>query len=234
MKNSNKRYIVTAVALLVLVPAKVLFAGEITEYDNLNFITYQSGKNIKGYYRAINGIFSCQFMFMADQDLKSRDETGVVKVPIKTFDFVPHKNAYSYGARDPRSDITGELYLYKGELALKTDSPHGGCRSSAGFFGAEPGERGASRFSATKTYPSLGIGVVARKSFLYENPGNGKQRSYVTAGDYVTLIRNANGFTYVRFVNPDMQIDDDDKRKVTTGWVHSSDLMNPFPPASQE
>jgi hypothetical protein len=213
----------------------IAIAGTATVYDELNLITYQSGADIVGYYSARENMFSCEFLFMTNKGFGAQSADGTDVLPMKTFDFVPHKSTFSYAQRDPRAEIDGTLYLHDEELALKTERPHGGCQSAAGLFNAAPGERGASQYSATKQFEAVGIAVSMKKTYFYERPGMGKRRQYILSGDLVTLLRRRDGYSYARYVNPDMAIDETDPRKVVFGWLRSDNLTNPFPasPASE-
>jgi hypothetical protein len=51
---------------------QITLAGVATEYDGLNFVTYQSGDDIFGYYRAHDNAFSCEFLFIANTQLSNR------------------------------------------------------------------------------------------------------------------------------------------------------------------
>lgn len=212
-----------------MLPAGAALAGVATEYDEINLTTYQSGDDIFGYYLAHDDMFSCGFFFMSNSSVGVKSADGTRVLPLNTFDFVPHKNQFSYEQRDRRAEIGGTLYLHGKELALKTAKPHGGCLSAAGIFNASPGERGANQYTAIKTFDAIGIAVATRKSFFYKKSGLGRQKQYLVAGDIVTLISRRNGYSYVRFVNPDMSIDEDDPRKVTFGWLRDDDLADPFP-----
>jgi hypothetical protein len=221
--------------LLFAMTGRIAAAGVATTYDEMNLVTYRSGDDIVGYYRAHNEVFSCSFLFMANArvGMKEDGETNVLRM--QTFNFTPHKNTFAYAQRDPRAEITGTLYLFDNEIAIKTDRPHGGCQSAAGLFNAAPGERGASQYSAAKRFNAIGISISTRKTYFYDRPGAGKRRQYILAGDLVTLLSRRNDYLYARYVNPDMGIDETDPRKVVYGWLRSGDLMNPFPtsPASE-
>ncbi|MDR8395032.1 hypothetical protein NE850_01665 [Paraburkholderia sp. USG1] len=229
MKNSNRIFFIFITLCLIMPFCRMATAGVATTYDELNLVTYQSGQDIVGYYRAHEPPFSCEFLFMANRDHGVKSADGTEALQMKTFDFVPYKNTFSYAQRDPRAEIGGTLYLRDNEIALKTDHPHGGCQSAAGLFNAAPGERGGSQYSATKRFDAVGIAVSVEKSYFYEKPGIGRRRQYILPGDLVTLLSRRNGYSYARYVNPDMAIDETDSRKVVSGWLRNSDLANPFP-----
>ncbi|MFM0296840.1 MULTISPECIES: hypothetical protein [Paraburkholderia] len=229
MKNSNRGLFKAIASCFLMLACQIATAGVATTYDELSFVTYQSGEDIVGYYRAQETPFSCGFLFMANRDegVKSADGTEVLRM--KTFDFIPYKGVFSYAQRDPRAEIDGTLYLHDNEIALKTDRPHAGCQSAAGLFNAAPGERGASQYSATERFDAVGIAVSTNKTYFYEKPGIGKRRQYILPGDLVTLLSRREGYSYARYVSPDMSIDETDSRKIVTGWLRNRDLTNPFP-----
>lgn len=229
MTNINKKLFKVIASCILALTCQITIAGVATEYDELSLVTYESGDDIVGYYRAHENMFSCEFLFMANKSLGAKSSDGTDVLPMKTFDFVPYKDKFSYAQRDPRAEIDGTLYLHDKEIALKTDSPHGGCQSAAGLFNATPGERGASQYSATRQFDAVGIAVSMKKTYFYEKPGVGKRRQYILSGDLVTLISRRNGYSYARYVNPDMAIDETDSRKIVFGWLRSSDLTDPFP-----
>ncbi|MEM5317848.1 hypothetical protein [Paraburkholderia sp. JHI869] len=232
MRNLNKFIVFFTILCSSLSLSCETAAGVATEYDEINLTTYQSDNDFLGYYFARDGAFSCRFFFMTNLSIgvaRSADETSVL--PMRTFDFVPHESHFSYAQRDPRAEIGGALYLHDKEIALKTDQPHGGCLSAAGIFNAAPGERGASQYTETRKFDAIGIAVVARRSFLHRGAEVGRLGQYLEAGDIVTLINRRNGYSYVRFVNPDMSIEESAPNKITFGWIRDSDLANPFPPS---
>ncbi len=228
MKSLGDRFFRIAL-IIFLWSVKVAVAGIAIEYDELSLVTYQDGSEITGYYHARNDTFSCRFLFMADLNIGRKAEDGTSVLRMKTFDSPPHKNLFSYAQRDPRAEIGGTLYLHDDQLALKTDRPHGGCLTAAGFFGAEPGERGAAQYSVARRFDAIGIAVVNKKTFVYAKAGVGRRPQFLLPGDIVILISRQKAYAYVRFVDPDMSIDEGDAKKVTFGWLRDVDLTSPFP-----
>jgi hypothetical protein len=229
MTNLNKKFLKVISLLFVALACRIATAGVATTYDEMNLVTYRSGNDIVGYYRAHNDMFWCGFLFMANVGIGAKNTGKTDVLHMQTFGFVPFKNTFAYAQRDPRAEITGTLYLRGDEIAIKTDQPQGGCQSAAGLFDAEPGERGASQYSAIKRFDAMGIAVATRKTYFYDRPGAGARRQYILSGDLVTLISRRNGYSYARYVNPDMRIDETAPRKVVSGWLYSGNLMNPFP-----
>ncbi|WP_157768597.1 hypothetical protein [Burkholderia ambifaria] len=80
-----------------------------------------------------------------------------------------------------------------------------------------------------KELKAIGIGVASRKTFVYKKAGGAREGRYLVLGDFVAVLAREGNYSYVRYVNPDMMIDDADPKKVTLGWVRSSDISNPFP-----
>lgn len=231
MININKIVIGSALTLVIAMFAKISVAGIVTIFDDLNFVTYKSGTELSGFYHSRDGMFSCGFLFHNRDEVILKSEGGVTEVRVMTFDFVPHSPKYTYEQRDPRSDIEGTIYLDGDKVSLKTDSPHGGCQSAAGMFDSSPGERGASTYSEVRSIDAIGIFAVGKKTFLYNGAGSSRSSKYLLPGDLVVAIRRLRGYVFVRFVNPDSQIDESDSKRVATGWVRSADLVDPFPPA---
>lgn len=231
--NLNRHLRVVVVFLLFSLAPKIVFSGSLTIYDDVAFVTYRSGDDIYGYYFARENQFSCGFMFFANASLGEKDEAGVSALKLKTFDFVPYKEpskgVFSYDQRDPRASIAGTLYMSKDAVGLMTDTPQGGCLSVAGIFSAPPGTRGAQQFEPKKELKAIGIGVASRKTFIYKKAGGVREGRYLVLGDFVAVLAREGNYYYIRYVNPDMMIDDADPRKVSLGWVHSSDISNPFP-----
>ncbi len=229
MRVKNKSKIWLLILSFVLVFPRESVAGVATIFEGLNFVTYQSHDSLNGFYYARSGIFSCGFLFVDVLSSPQKNADSVNLVWVKTFDFVPHVPAYTYDKRDPRSDIDGTVYVAPGSISLKTDSPHAGCQSAAGMFDAPPGERGASVFAEVGKLPASGIFVVGKKAFFYRIENEVKTKEYLLPGSFVLATKKKKGFSFVRYVDPDSQIDDDDPKRVVSGWIRTSSLVNPFP-----
>lgn len=214
--------------------SQVAFAGTLTIYSDPDFVTYKSGDDIYGYYNAHQDQFSCGFMFFANSGVvKNHDYEGVTALKIKTFYISAYKRpgdgTFSYRNRIPAASIDGVLYIGDGAVGLTTDSPQGGCLSVAGIFTAKPGTRGAEQFEPTAEVEAMGIAVISRKTVLHKAPRSGKEVNYLVPGDWVAVLSRKGTYSYVRYVNPNMEIESTDSKKITTGWVRDVDISNPFP-----
>jgi hypothetical protein len=87
----------------------------------------------------------------------------------------------------------------------------------------------ARTYTITGEFPAIGIRLVKGKSHFYDykNGNYVARKGYLTKWDGVVQIKTQGNFSYVRFVDP--RADAKTFGKVTTGWIHSSDLVNPFP-----
>ncbi|WP_143135617.1 hypothetical protein [Burkholderia ubonensis] len=233
MNLSKSFKLLVTLGVFALAP-EVVFSGTLTIYNDLDFVTYKSGRDIYGYYNAYEDQFSCSFMFFANSDvIRNRDYEGVTALKSKTFYISAYKRpgdgTFSYKNRDPDASIDGILYIGEGAVGLTTDSPQGGCLSVAGIFTAKPGTRGAEQFEPTTELEAIGIAVISHKTFFHKMPGLRKEAKYLVPGDWVAVLAKKGAYSYVRYVNPNMMIESADSRKVTTGWVRNLDLSDPFP-----
>jgi hypothetical protein len=202
-----------------------VMAGIIFLYDESRVVTFSNGHKIYGHYVAHNELFYCEFFFMSDGPVRDSDQI----IPIETFDLNYRKNKYTYAQRESDSSIRGKLTRQGPIITISTEKPRGGCQSAAGLF-----SDGGLPYTEVKRMAGLGFGVANRKTFIYQNPDEIRKIGYLLAGDTVAVINRKNGYSYVRYVNPDMLIEDDDKRHITKGWVRSTDLVNPFPPLGKQ
>ncbi|MFL9961341.1 hypothetical protein PQR02_09555 [Paraburkholderia sediminicola] len=201
-------------------------AGVISLYDESRFLTFSDGQKIYGLYSAHNELFYCNFLFMSEKSVRDRDEI----VPIETFSLDYKNHRYTYTQIGHISSIRGVLSKNGNTITISTEKPQGGCQSAAGLFSGD----GGLPYTEMAKISGMGIGVINRKSFIYQNPNSINKRGYLLPGDMVVVINKKDNYSYIRYVNPDMLIEDDDKRHVSTGWVRSADLVNPFPAASKQ
>ncbi|MGF6611063.1 hypothetical protein OKW45_005985 [Paraburkholderia sp. WSM4175] len=201
-------------------------AGVVSLYDESRFVTFSDGQKIYGLYSAHNELFYCNFLFMSKKSVHDRDEN----VPIETFSLDYQRHGYTYAQIEHNSFIRGVLSKNGNTVTISTERPQGGCQSAAGLFS---GDGGLPYTEIAKT-SGMGIGVVNRRSFIYQNPDSINKHGYLLPGDMVVVINKKYNYSYIRYVNPDMLIEDDDKRHISTGWVRSADLVNPFPAASKQ
>ncbi|CAM2150134.1 hypothetical protein ABLT15_25300 [Paraburkholderia tropica] len=216
-------------ALILSAVANFVFAGVATIYDDPGFVTYQSNNNFRGFYRGSLGMFSCGFLFFGKGDLfePRGSENSIFK--IATFMAIPNSGRFKYEQRDPRADIGGRLYVTANKIAITTDSTHGGCLGVAGFFDAPPGQRGVIEFSQENKMEATGIFVIGKRVLLFKNPDRRESIGSLLSASLVIALRRKGQSVQVRYVNPDLQIDDENPRKKIIGWVRSMDLVDPFP-----
>lgn len=71
--------------------------------------------------------------------------------------------------------------------------------------------------------------AFGKKAFFYRIENEVKTKEYLLPGSFVLATKKKKGFSFVRYVDPDSQIDDDDPKRVVSGWIRTSSLVNPFP-----
>lgn len=201
-------------------------AGTISLYDESRFLTFTKGREIYGYYSAHNELFYCGFFFVAKESV--RDPDGAV--PVETFNIDYKNHRYTYDQLDRTSFIRGVLSKKGRLVSIRTEKSQAGCQSAAGLFSGD----GGLPYTEVGEISGVGVGVVNRKSFIHRNHNSIDKNSYLLPGDAVAVIERKNDYSYIRYVNPDMLIEDDDKRHVSTGWIRSPDLVDPLPPANNQ
>ncbi|WP_155420194.1 hypothetical protein [Burkholderia cepacia] len=217
--NSNKllRLLCAVVGSLHLHWA---IAGEISLYDESRFVTFSDGGRLYGYYSAHNELFYCRFLFYTKKSVRVLGGG----FPIETFDLDYRDQRYKYARIDPASSIRGFLSKKSKTITINTERPRAGCQSAAGFF---PSDGGLPYTEVGRIY-GVGIGVLNNRSSIYRNFDLIDRIGYLFPGDVVVVIKRKGEYSYIRYVNPDMLIEDDDKRHIKTGWIRSADLVNPF------
>jgi hypothetical protein len=174
------------------------------------------------------GRLSCVFFFFEDKFAPGMmDEDGFSNKKIMTFG--PSDKSFLFEDRDKIYDIDGNLYRKQGQWIIKTSTGQAGCETSAGVFMADRRSLSARTYTITGEFPAIGIRLVKDKSHFYDykNGNYVARKGYLTKWDGVVQIKTQRDFSYVRFVDP--RADAKTFGKVTTGWIHSSDLVNPFP-----
>ncbi|MBB5408624.1 hypothetical protein HDG34_002561 [Paraburkholderia sp. HC6.4b] len=229
MINLSKFLIGVAIILGGAAPG---FAGEAILFDDPSLVGYREGGRIYGFYDAENEKFSCSFLFFQDdKGSHSLDIDGYTDTKLLTF--VPGNGSFKFSNRDKSFDIRGDLYRNGNEWVIKTSSGQAGCENATGGFIFDLGSMEAAKYYAVKKIPAIGIRLVNGKSSLYDYR-DGKflaKKSYLTKWNVVVILETHNQFSLVRFADPRLNVES--YGRVTTGWVHTSDLVNPFPPASK-
>jgi hypothetical protein len=200
--------------------------GEISIYDETHVITFNDAGEIYGFYSAHNEKFFCSFFFMSTDKLRAHQDSLIT---IETFDLNYHKQQFNYSQRDNDSSIKGNLSMKDGQINIRTNTQRPGCDSAAGGLF----DTGGLPYTVKTKVSGLGIAVATRKTFLYEGPGLGGKHGYLAAGDAVAILNRKDGYSHIRYFNPDTLIEENDKKKIVTGWIRSVDLVNPFPPSTK-
>jgi hypothetical protein len=224
--NLNK-WLIGILALLCFTCAS---AGEAFIFNDPGLTAYKEDDSIAGIYSATSEQFSCFFIFSQKQPSSGvADKDGFSDTKILTFS--PGDGSLLFKDRDKRFDINGDLYRRDQKWVIRTSRAQAGCENSAGTFTFNLGNSSARIYWIVQKIPAVGIRLVKNKTYLYDYDA-GKyvvRKGYLTRWDGVLLLRTKDEFSYVRFVDP--RADLKSSGRVTTGWVHSSDLANPLPPS---
>ncbi|WP_460901022.1 hypothetical protein [Paraburkholderia jirisanensis] len=217
-----------ATALALCFFSALANAGEAIIFDDPSLTGYKEGNVISGMHALRSGRFSCIFLFIQKESSPtSIDKDGFSDTKIITF--TPGSKSFLFENREKMFDIDGNLYRRDGDWIIKTVEGQAGCESSAGSFMSDRYSANATTYSLSHTIPAKGIRLVKAKSNFYRY-NNGKYKilkQYLTKWNGVVLIKTQDDFSYVRFV--DARADEKTFGRVTTGWIHSNDLVNPFP-----
>ncbi|WP_459619939.1 hypothetical protein [Burkholderia sp. 3C] len=203
------------------------FAGEAMLFDEPNFVAYQDGGKVYGFYDARDPRFSCSFFFYEDGSSGLNEIDGYSNTGLSTF--VPGGKIFYYKGRNKGFDIAASLYRDEDEWMVRTKSGQAGCENAAGSFLATPNNSIGFSYHVEKKISALGIRLVERKTILHDMR-NGEfipRKGYLTTRDSVVLIDSRLDYSLVRYVNP--YDNSKNQGKVVTGWVKSGDLVNPFP-----
>ncbi|MBP0590014.1 hypothetical protein J8I87_09825 [Paraburkholderia sp. LEh10] len=103
-----------------------------------------------------------------------------------------------------------------------------------GTFTFDPNDFRSVSYYVQQEIPAIGIALAKRKTnfFDYQNGTYVARKGYLAKWNAVIILQIRDQFSLVRFVNPHTNVEN--FGRVTTGWVRSSDLVNPFPPASKQ
>lgn len=229
MTSLNKFIVFLALNLCVSVSG---FAGEAILFDDPGLIGYRNDGRIYGFYGAVNSKFSCMFFFFQDENSSRPSINGYTDTGLLTF--VPSEKSFEFSDRDKTFDINGDLYRSGDEWVIKTSTGQAGCENSTGGFIFNLGSLQAARYYVVKKIPAIGIRLVIRKSYLYDFHDEifSARKSYLTKWNAVVVVEARGQFSLIRFSDP--RLNAKSYGKVTTGWIHSEDLVDPFPLASKE
>ncbi|SIT50599.1 conserved hypothetical protein [Paraburkholderia piptadeniae] len=204
------------------------FAGEAILFDDPSLVGYVDDGRISGFYDAENEKFSCSFFFLQDnEELHPPNLDGYTDTKLLTF--VPSDKSFEFSRRDKSFDIKGDLYRSGNEWVIKTSSAQAGCENAAGGFIFKLGSLEATKYVVAKKIAAIGIRLVSGKSIIHDYRSRKfiATKSYLIKWNVVVVLETRNQFSLVRFADP--RLNADSYGRVTTGWVRSSDLVDPFP-----
>lgn len=225
-----------SICLLTCIAACVISshaaAGVALIFDSPNIVVYKQKSDVFGFYSAENEKFSCDFLFISNHDGQRHPAAAGYDLT-ELLTFVQSDGRYSYGQRDLDFDVRGAAYSSEDEWILHTDIEQAGCGNAMGGFSFSPPDASAFRYRITNRIRALGVRTVTRKTPVYNMRSGAfiRKKGYLAEGNNVILIYEKRGFSYIRFSDPRAYVKD--PGKVTYGWVHSKDLVNPFPSASE-
>jgi hypothetical protein len=226
MRNISKYCVVFLVSLL----AKSALAGSVILFDSPYLVGYKDASGVSGFYSATDGQVSCTFLFFETSDEKlTQQKFGYSVKKIKTF--VPGDQSFAFVDRNKAFDIDGYIYADGDGWVIRTSTPQAGCGNAEGVFEFDPPDIRAERYSIVKTIPALGIRMVRAKTFLYDLRDGSfvRRKGFLVKWNGVVVLRVRDAFSYVRYSDAESNSDG----RVTTGWVHSADLVDPFPKAGK-
>jgi len=228
LKNSYR----SALILLVLGIPSLCSSSELLIFDNDNLIALESNGQLYGYYGAVEKNKSCMFLFVGHS--LSVEDVGATPMieKIKTFGFELGK--YSYIDRYKPADIDGTITITGGEWIVQTEEEPPGCGGSVGVFHSSPFNSHQFRYNVTTKISALSIRIATKKSSFFKRKNKLllKTKSYITEGDVVAVLKQEGGFSYIRYTDPDYFTPI--SQRVTTGWIRTSDLEDPFPPSQKQ
>ncbi|REE24184.1 hypothetical protein B0G71_7486 [Paraburkholderia sp. BL27I4N3] len=230
MRNLNKIIILALLTCL----CRSTVAGEAIIFDQANLLAFSDSGRVAGFYDSEDNKFSCYFLFSQnseeDEKVQNVQEYSVTKM----LTFVPSDSSLEFEERYKQFDIQGLLYRKNGEWIIRTSRPQAGCGNATGVFEFDPPDIRAENYIESKRIPATGIRLVNTKTFFYDLRG-GKfiaRKGYLTKSNGVIVLRTYGQFSYVRFADP--RANATDSGRVSTGWVRSANLVNPFPPTSRQ
>ncbi len=227
MPNLNKY-----LAIIFLVLYKMAFAGDVIIFDKPSLVAYSDNFKISGLYSASDGKRSCVFLFFATKsDVNIVDDEKFSSTRIYTF--LPGGNgSFKFSDRNGDYDIDGILFRRSDEWIIKTLKTQAGCGNAEGDFAFNPDDIRSTSFYIKSKVQAFGIRMVKAKTFFYDRRA-GKyisRKGYLSTRDGVVVLRTHDAYSYVRYSDPGPNANG----RVTTGWIRSADLENPYPPISEK
>jgi hypothetical protein len=207
------------------------FAGQAIIFDKPGLIAFRDANGIKGFYDQENKTVSCYFFFFEKKDNNGASDKGWSTTEISTFS--PNLDSPSFSGRDKIFDISGNLYRRNDDWIIKTLSGQAGCENVAGSFIFDRDDFRADTYSIEREIPAISIRILRGKTnfFDYKDGRFIKKRSYLIKGNSVIVIQVQDQYSLIRFTDPQMDVEN--PGRVTTGWIRSADLVDPFPLAPQ-
>ncbi|WP_165987532.1 hypothetical protein [Caballeronia sp. SBC1] len=172
------------------------------------------------------------FLFVGQSPRIGNSGATTIIEKIKTFGFEFGK--YSYADRYKPADIDGTIAITGGEWIVQAEEEPPGCGGSVGVFHSSPFNSHQFRYNVTTKISGLSIRIATKKSSIFKKRNKLllKTKSYITEGDVVAVLQQEGNFSYIRYTNPDYF--SPISQRVTTGWVRTSDLEDPFPPSQKQ
>jgi hypothetical protein len=161
----------------------------------------------------------------------SRGETGLPDIgeysAVNVLTFLPGDIYLDFSDRFKEYDIDGVLYRKDDEWVIKPSRPQAGCANSMGVFEFDPLDIRAEGYAVSRKIPAVGIRLINAKAQFHDlHEGRFVARKgYLTKNDGVIVLKEFQQYSYVRYADPNSA----EPGRVTTGWVRSVDLVNPFP-----
>ncbi|REE19213.1 hypothetical protein B0G71_2288 [Paraburkholderia sp. BL27I4N3] len=229
MKNLNKGLLLFFASFV----ASHAWAANVLIFDSPNLIGVDDNGFLSGFYSANNGKTSCFYLFVQRHTERNLPDSGEYSAR-EILTFTPQDRSFLFGDRNKDYDIGGYLYGRGDTMIIRTSKTQAGCGNAMGAFEFGPEESGAFPYTVEKRIPAIGIRLIKNRSLFYDYK-DGKfvaRKGYLTKWDGVVVLRTRDRFSYVRFADPGANVAD--PGRVTTGWIHSADLVNPFPPSTNK
>ncbi len=227
---SSSKIFSFAALLIISFFCGVSHASSLLVFDSPSLIVIRSGNTLYGYYGAIEKNNSCMFFFAGSSESHKKTKDDVYSI-LDVETYALDSTQYHYNQRDKQYDRPGKIYILGDQWIIQTAGEPPGCGGATGFFHLDPYKLDAFRYYVSNRIPAVGIRVATKRTSFYEKRGAlfSKRKSYITPGDVVAVLTVSGDFAFVRYTDPDYF--NPVPGRVTTGWVRTSNLENPFPPS---
>ncbi|WP_233866960.1 hypothetical protein [Paraburkholderia adhaesiva] len=229
MWNLNKFIIVILLSLSAGANAQTALI-----FDSPNLIAFQSRSGVYGYYRAEAENFSCYFLFYKSE-LES-DFKGGEKSSFNINTFILGDKSLAFSERDSSFDVAGHIYVDLDEWIINTQQEPPGCGTAAGGFTRPAHDIYAAKYNVIKRIPAIGIRVVKGPSHFYSER-NGvfvKRSGHLVKSDSVLVLQKRGMYSYILFPDVNFTGPSSTAGPFASGWIHTSDLVDPFPLAKKQ